>query len=80
LNFKTKKDIFIDGQPFEKMILLQHISDRENRMFPWKSLHGDLSLFRYQKSGYQIQDGTFSASAGPHQRDKLAFLNGKTDL
>jgi hypothetical protein len=49
-------------------------------MFPWKSLHGDLSLFRYQKSGYQIQDGTFSASAGSNQRDKLAFLNGKTDL
>ena len=32
------------------------------------------------KSGDQIQNGTFPASAGTHQGDKLAFLNRKTDL
>ncbi len=56
VEFETESDILIDGAPFEEMVALQHVTDRDRIVFTAigkaSAFVKQGALFRFEQSGY----------------------------
>ena len=63
--------------PFEKMVLLQHISNVVFRFGEGTAVHQDFSLFRRKQAAHDGQQGGFAAAGRADDGKKFPIVNGK---
>ena len=73
-------DVIRNRPPRQEQIFLQHVAGQTGAQEHGFALQPNVAAIRLHQPGDEVEEGGFSAAAGPQDGEKLPLLQGKRDI